>query len=330
VTSPYDIEEIFPDDAAEAVRLPRRQAGNSPQGLAVTLLADYTLDSRASLPSAAMVALLAEAGVSQAGARAAISRLARRGVLEGSRQGRNSFYRLSQAAALVLSTGGREVVFSATGTETWDQRWTLIGFSLPQDEVTQRRVLRSHLRWLGYAPLYDGLWISPHDLTEKARTRLARLTFGTLTVFRARHVDLAELDATVRRNPLDAWDTTAIARKYDSFIRQWNPLLPRMHAGKVTGADAVRARTEVMDTYRTLPILDPQLPIQLLPPGWPREPARNLFAAVYDGLATPAQDHVRAVVSRFTADPLPTIHAHTVADMLVGFADADEPSHEHR
>ncbi len=49
------------------VRLPRRQAGNSPQGLAVTLLADYTLRTRAWLPSAAIVALLAEAGVSQAG-----------------------------------------------------------------------------------------------------------------------------------------------------------------------------------------------------------------------------------------------------------------------
>src|SRR4051812_22132248 len=94
VTSPFDIEEIFPDDAAEPVRLPRRQAGSSPQGLAVTLLADYTLRNRAPLPSAAIVALLAESGVSHPGARAAISRLARRGVIEGSRQGRHSSYRL--------------------------------------------------------------------------------------------------------------------------------------------------------------------------------------------------------------------------------------------
>ena len=47
MTSPYDIEEIFPGDATDPVRLPRRQTGNSPQGLAVTLLADYTLRTRA-------------------------------------------------------------------------------------------------------------------------------------------------------------------------------------------------------------------------------------------------------------------------------------------
>ena len=108
--SPYDIEEMYPDDATGSVRLPRRQAGSAPQEMAVTLLADYTLRTRAWLPSAAIVALLAEAGVSQAGARTAISRLARRGILEGSRQGRHSSYRLTEAAAIHLSIGGSWIV----------------------------------------------------------------------------------------------------------------------------------------------------------------------------------------------------------------------------
>jgi phenylacetic acid degradation operon negative regulatory protein len=315
VTSPYDIDEIFPQDAAGPVRLPRRQAGISPQGLAVTLLADYTLRSRAWLPSAAIVALLAEAGVSQAGARTAISRLARRGVLESHRQGRHTSYRLTVAAASFLAVGGSAIV-SPAGTRPWDEQWTLIAFSLPQEEGALRRGLRSQLRWMGYAPLYDGLWISPHDLSEKTKARLAELTLGTLTVFRARHVDL---DAATRRNPLDAWDTADIARQYESFIRQWNATAPRAAAGQITGAEAVRARTEVMDTYRRLPILDPQLPSRLLPPEWLREPARELFIAVYDGLAEAAEDHVRAVASRYAAGKITGVGAHTVADLATGF-----------
>lgn len=58
----------------------------------MTLLADYTVRTRAWLPSAMIVALLAESGVNTAGARAAISRLARRGVLEYARRGRHSAY----------------------------------------------------------------------------------------------------------------------------------------------------------------------------------------------------------------------------------------------
>jgi phenylacetic acid degradation operon negative regulatory protein len=304
VTSPYDIEEIFPED----VRLPRRQSG-SPQGLAVTLLADYTLRARAWLPSAAIVVLLGEAGVSHAGARATISRLARRGVLEGARQGRASSYRLTEAAAAVLSAGGR-VLFAPAPDVGWDEWWTLIAFSLPQGDVVGRRELRGKLRWLGCAPLYDGLWISPHDLTEEAGAQLAGLASGAVTVFRARHVELGE---SIGRDPVEAWDTAAIAELYDSFIRRWGSLRERVRRGRITGAEAVRTRTEVMDTYRRLPVVDPGLPRPLLPADWPREPARELFAAIYDGLAGPAEDHVRAV-----AGPLPGVRAHTVADLVAG------------
>ena len=315
MTSPYDIEEIFPGDAPAAVRLPRRQAGNSPQDLTVTLLADYTLRTRAWLPSAALVALLGEAGVSAAGARTAISRLARRGVLDGSRQGRRSSYRLTAAAATFLTVGGSAILAPADGLEPWDEHWTLIAFSLPQQESAQRRALRAQLRWMGYAPLYDGLWVSPRDLTEKAREQLTRLTLGATTVFRARHVDVG---ATIRRAPLEAWDTTAIAGEYESFMRRWSPVPPRTAAGSITGAEAVRVRTEVMDTYRRLPILDPHLPSRLLPPGWLRSPARDLFAAVYDGLAEAAQDHVRAVAARFAGAAVTGVRAHTVAELAAG------------
>jgi phenylacetic acid degradation operon negative regulatory protein len=315
VISPFDIEEIFPDETTRSVRLPRRQSGPAPQGLTVTLLADYTLRTRAWLPSAAIVALLAESGVGPAGARAAISRLARRGVLEGSRHGRHSSYRLTRAAALNLSVGGRWVVSSAARSDAWDELWTLIAFSLPQEEGTQRRALRGQLRWLGYAPLYDGLWISPHDLTKPASARLAQLSLGALTVFRARHVDI---DAFTRRDPISAWDIKAIADQYESFIRQWRPLLHRIRSGHIGGAKAVRARTEVMDTYRRFPVLDPHLPIGLLPPGWLREPARDVFAAVYDGLAVPAQEYVKAIAARF-ADGAPSdIESHTTADLRAG------------
>ncbi|MGC4888289.1 PaaX family transcriptional regulator C-terminal domain-containing protein [Micromonospora sp. DT227] len=314
MASAFDIEEIYPDDGETSVRLPRRQIGPSPQGVAVTLLADYTLRTRAALPSAAIVALLAEAGVSSAGARTAISRLARRGVLERSRQGRHSSYRLSPTVAAELSAGGNWILTSTAGATPWDGCWTIVAFSLPQDRSAQRRALRGQLRWLGYAPLYDGLWISPDELTPPARSRLAQLTLGAVTVFRARQ---AELAASGQRAPIEAWDVDAIGREYEEFLRRWSPLASA--AGPIDGAAAVRARTEVMETYRRFPTLDPRLPRELLPAGWPRQAARDLFAAVYDGLAGPAERHVRAVVARHAGGaPPPDVRAHTTADMLAG------------
>ena len=312
---PYEIGEIFPEAATGAVRLPRRQAGSSPQGMAMTLMADYTVHTRAWLPSGSIVALLGESGVSNAGARAAISRLSRRGVLESCRDGRHSSYRLTQAAATELLVGGAWIAGFAAGADSWDGCWTLVAFSLPQEENGQRRALRDQLRWLGFALLFDGLWISPDVLNPTVRDRLSAVAGGAMSTFRARHVELA---SPTNRNPLEAWDVAGIARQYEAFIKRWHPLLPRIRAGKITGGAAVRARTEVMDTYRRFPVLDPQLPIELMPAGWPRSRARELFVAVYDGLAEPAQEHVRAAVAQFADRPDPGIRAHNVAELAAG------------
>ncbi|NUT05417.1 MAG: PaaX family transcriptional regulator, partial [Hamadaea sp.] len=299
MVSPFEIEEIFPEEAP-ASRLPRRQEGASAQALAATLIADYTLPERIWLPSAAIVALLVESGVSSGAARTAISRLTRRGVLESSRDGRHSSHRLTADAAGELLTGGAWIARFGDQDRVWDGCWTLVAFSLPEAQGARRRSLRAELRWLGFAPLYDGLWVSPDDLNPTVERRLAAVAFGALTVFRARHADLG---VRANRSPVDAWDLSAIAGHYEEFDRRWRPLLPRVRRGEITGAAAIKARTQIMDAYRRIPLLDPQLPTELLPAGWPRSRVRNLFVAVYDGLAGQAEKHVQTVVSQAAATP---------------------------
>lgn len=325
MASPFHIDEIFPD--ATAPTPPHRPAGSSAQDLAVTLVADYTLRDRAWLPSAAIVALLGEFDVTSGAARTIISRLARRRVLESSRRGRHTFYRLTEPAAIDLSNGGCSIAAFATTLDPWDGSWTVIVFSMPQDESARRRALRTQLRWMGYAPLYDGVWVSPHPMTAKEEAELAASALGAMTVLRAQHV---HLETTATRNPVDAWDLAGIARQYEGFIEHWSPLLPRIAAGKVTGAAAVRARTGVMDTFRRFPVLDPRLSARSLPPDWPRSAARDVFVAVYDGLAGPAQNHVYAVVASVVAGvaegPPTGIRTHTVAEMHAGVVRGASPT----
>lgn len=317
----FDLEEIFNDADTELVRLPRQQAG-SPQGLGVTLIADYTLSARAWLPSAAIVDLLGEFGVTSGSARTTISRLARRGLIEGRRDGRYSAYRLTDPAADNLSGGGREIAVFGAGEEPWDGYWTLVAFSIPQEESTQRRAIREHLRWRGYAPLYDGVWVSPHALAADEETALAGVAFGAMSVFRAQHV---EMGTGATRNPASAWDIAGIAKQYTTFIRRWSRLLPRIAKGGVSGAAAVRLRTEVMDVYRRFPVIDPLLPVELLPTSWPRARAREVFTKVYDGLARPAEAHVQAVVAEAADGSHPGIRAHTVAEMAAGIGKKHRP-----
>src|SRR6185312_11307765 len=160
-------------------------AAQRPPRLLLTLLGDYWWQRTEPLPSAAIVALLAEFGVSDSAARAALSRLTRNGLLVTSRSGRRTFVRLSSRAADILDDGARRIFSFGAPTPPWDGMWSLVAFSIPENNRAARDELRKELRWRGFAPLYDGLWVSPRDHAAEVIGRLKDLGITTATAFRA-------------------------------------------------------------------------------------------------------------------------------------------------
>ena len=79
----------------------------------------------------------------------------------------------------------------------------------------------------------------------------------------------------------------------------------------VGASEALITRTALMDTWRNFPNLDPELPDQLLPPGWPRRQARDIFAEVYNGLGSLAEVRVKQVVSRYAPELTGFVRHHT-------------------
>ena len=157
-----------------------------PPRLLLTLLGDYWWRRTEPLPSAALVALLAEFGVSDSAARAALSRLTRNKLLVTSKSGRRTVVRLSERAARVLDDGGNQIFSFGRTSRPWDGMWSLVAFSIPEQNRAARDLLRKQLRWLGFAPLYDGLWVAPRDRALEVINQLAGLGITTATAFRAR------------------------------------------------------------------------------------------------------------------------------------------------
>ena len=73
-------------------------------------------------------------------------------------------------------------------------------------------------------------------------------------------------------------------------------------AGEITTADALVARTRVMNEWRAFPAMDPDLPYELLPPAWPRAAARDLFITCYDLLGPLAARRVRQIIARYSPE----------------------------
>lgn len=295
----------------DEVYLPRSQSGSSPQHLLITLLGDYWLTREELLPSAALVALIEEFGVTDVGARAALSRLARRGLLESRKVGRRTFYGLNRGTARRVIAGSHRIMSFGTN-ESWNGTWTVLVYSLPEDRRELRHVLRSRMRWLGFAPLYDGVWVSPTADVDDTTGMLKELQIETCTVFTATDV------VGVGRPPTDAWDLVALRETYDEFIADCRKVIGLLERGDTSPAKALHARTAVMDAYRRFPGLDPGLPAQLMPHDWPRSLAREVFVAAYDGLAPLAELRARQIVAAFDPELAELVRCHLSTEVMAG------------
>jgi phenylacetic acid degradation operon negative regulatory protein len=298
------------DDSSE---MRPRGGAQKPPRLLLTLLGDYWWQHTESLPSAALVALLAEFGVSDSAARAALSRLTRNRLLVTSKIGRRAFVRLSERAAQVLDEGARHIFSFGRVTQPWDGMWSLVAFSIPEQNRAARDALRKQLRWLGFAPLYDGLWVAPRDLASEVVSQLCELGISTATAFRATTVPGIEPDGFPQR----AWDLDGLHTRYEAFISYAQRLRERALAGRISPVEALVARTQVVDQWRAFPGLDPDLPVELLPDAWPRAAARELFTAAYDLLGPLAAHRVRQIIARYSRE-LATRAAYHSAEETMG------------
>lgn len=296
----------------ERSAVPRTRQG-SPPSLLLTLLGDYWWGREEPLPSAAIVELLADFAVSDVAARAALSRMVKHGLLSSTRSGRNTYYSMTPRAQTIMRQGAIRIVsFGRDEPDTWDGHWSVVAFSVPEVNRSAREALRTRLRWLGFAPLYDALWVSPHPRHEAAVRELTDLGVTASTALLATTPDLA----TGTVPPQSAWDLDGIAQMYRDFVAAWEPTHAALGTGDLPPVDALIRRTEIMDAWRAFPGLDPDLPHRLLPADWPRPQARELFVETYERLGVPASERVREVIAR---------HAPALAGHVVQFSVVSEP-----
>jgi phenylacetic acid degradation operon negative regulatory protein len=198
--------------------------------------------------------------------------------------------------------------------------WSLVAFSIPEQNRAARDSLRKQLRWLGFAPLYDGLWVAPRDRAVEVISHLAELGITTATAFRASTVPGLSPDGLPQR----AWDLDSLRARYDSFVANTERLRERTLAGRVSPVVALVARTRVMDEWRAFPVLDPDLPADLLPDAWPRATARELFTTAYDLLGPLAAHRVRQIIARYS--PELAVHATHHSSQLKTIPAASGPA----
>jgi phenylacetic acid degradation operon negative regulatory protein len=280
------------DESAAAAALFERR----PQSLVITLLGAYVYPDDRTVWSGGLVRLLGEFDFSAGAARVALARLTRRDLLARTRDGRLVHYRLTPRAAALLDEGDRRI-FSLGRDLREAEAWTILWHAVPEERRLERSRLGRRLRFLGFGPLQDGVWISPHDREGEVAALLEELRLaGHAALLLGRPSGRLDFEAFATR----AWDLDELAKRYRAFVVAFGRYA---HSGRDGLGDrqAFLVRTRLVHAFRQFPSLDPGLPDDLVPTHGERARAVALFHDLYESLAEGAQRHFDAT----TASPAP-------------------------
>jgi phenylacetic acid degradation operon negative regulatory protein len=259
----------------------RRRSVGAPaaRSLLLTILGEYVLPRGEAVWQEALVGALVSVGYSEQAARQALSRSVRGGWLETERHGRRARLSLSPRAAEFLSTGAARI-YSFGSSRQWDGRWLVLILRVPEARREVRHQLRTRLAWAGLGSMGGGVWLTPHVEREaELRAVIEDAPAAEATSF------VAALGTLGRPSDVAAaaWDLAGVREHYEAFIADFAAIRPS------SGEAFFRMQTLLVHAWRKFPFLDPDLPAELLPAGWPRRRAHELFSGRHERWRAPAR-----------------------------------------
>lgn len=259
------------------------------------LFGDYVRWRGGEAPLQVLVELLGAFGVPPTTARVVMARLRGEGWLETSRRGRTTSYVLTDRSWRLLDEGRRRILERERGE--WDRQWRMVIYHVPESDRSARERLRKRLRWLGFGPLAASTWVSPHRRLEEVATQLGGESAARLDLLESRSRGLADDLGIAAR----CWDLPALQSELAAVRATYRARLARYDAAPPRGRDALVERVSLISDHRRLPFRDPDLPAELLPPGWAGREVHELFLEAYALLAPEAEAWFSQVVDRVAA-----------------------------
>ena len=217
--------------------------------------------------------------------RRALQRLAKKGRVPTTRQGR----RVQYGPVETLDVGDIVSMKLRRQQENWNGRWCLLTYDLPQRAQMMRKRLVRLMRTVGMGMWTQSSWISPYDwanlLCEQA------IEFGASSYLHAATDAVIALPEGATDLAARVWDLDDLAARYRHIIAECNRILRRRTARAAQQRAASRAAHRACISWVTLQQDDPMLPAELLPGDWPAS------------LAETRIDEVRRRIKSFVCQP---------------------------
>lgn len=216
-------------------------------------------------PIAGIVRLLGTVDVAPVAVRTAVSRMVREGWLEPNERAGQRGYAASVRARARLDEARARIY--RTPHSPWDGQWHVVIVQHSTDRATRERVSAA-LGYLGYARLAPDTWVAPRisvDLKDSLTgEKLDSKQF------------LSRYPASANALAAELWDLEELGAEYRLFIGTTREQVAQLPPD-LSPEHGFAIRTLLVHRWRNFLFLDPDLPLEVLPPDWPGTEASALF-----------------------------------------------------
>jgi len=238
------------------------------------------------MSTARLIALMQALDVPEPATRTALARMKKKGLLVSRAVDGATGYALGEGAAEMLQKGDRRI-FSPRNMGP-DDPWCLISFSVPEQQRPLRHQLRRRLHWIGAGIVTPALWICPGFLSDEVEDIVDELgARGYVTLFTAERPRVA---GDLRTAVAGWWDLPALEKLHRVYIAE---AATSVVSDGVAPGEAFARYIRGVDSWRSIPYLDPGLPLDLLPSDWPGAQSAGIFAAISSRYGDAGWDFVR-------------------------------------
>jgi phenylacetic acid degradation operon negative regulatory protein len=152
---------------------------------------------------------------------------------------------------------------------TWDGKWRIISYEIPEKKREIRDRLRREMQGWGLGPWHRSFWLTPHPIVEILKNLVSQKeeekyiqAFEGMPVFGDREILIEKV-----------WGKSILDKTYRELFKKWHDIL----SGQEEKTDKLK---KIVGEYIVLLRLDPGLPKELVGDSWIGFEGWNIFKEI--------------------------------------------------
>lgn len=267
----------------------------------VTVFGDCVSQHSGSIWLGSLIRALAPLGINERLVRTSVFRLVNDGWLSVSKIARRSYYSFTDVGKSQFERVARRI-YQAEQPE-WDSGWTLLVLSSLSAE--KKDELKKKLLWQGFGQLGHDLF-AHHRFDNQSLDEILNESdaMNDVVILQA---EAREFHSRVALKALvqEKWGIAELEGRYKRFLMIFRPVLDAIiKKSKLSHEDCFLLRILLIHEYRRILLRDHDLPVELLPSGWPGLNARNLTVSLYSRLSPKSEEFITSELES-AEGPLP-------------------------